>query len=52
MCNCWECNTTEEEQEGWAEAYLEWEYKKYCEVTETPLSMDVWLKIYESPIQD
>lgn len=52
MCDCSTCNMSKEEQDGWAEAYLEWEYKKYCESTEKPLSIDEWLKQYESPIQD
>ena len=35
---------TEEEHQGWEEAYIEWQYKQYCKETETPLSMEKWLE--------
>ncbi|MGG3449906.1 hypothetical protein [Domibacillus aminovorans] len=47
MCDCWQCNMTEEQQDAWADEYLEWEYQQYLKsLTESiePLSMDEWLE--------
>lgn len=51
MCDCWMCNMSEEDQDSWADEYIEWEYKRYCETTSKPLPIEVWLKQFESPIQ-
>jgi hypothetical protein len=51
MCDCWQCNQTEEDND----AYIEWMYEgyvKFCNDTDkTPLSINDWLKQFESPIQ-
>lgn len=40
------CNQSEED----GDAYLEWEYNRYCEITDKPLPMDKWLQQFESPM--
>jgi hypothetical protein len=51
MCDCWQCNMTEEQQAEEAELYIEWEYEQYCRTTDNPLPIEEWLKQFESPIQ-
>lgn len=45
MCDCWMCNQTEEDMDG----YIEWEYEQYCKTTDQPLSLDNWLKSLPGP---
>lgn len=49
MCDCWQCNMTEEQQQEEAERYIEWEYQRYCETASKPLPIEEWLEQFESP---
>jgi hypothetical protein len=44
MCDCWECNQTEEDND----LYIEWMYSNYCRTIDNPLSIIEWLKQYEN----
>jgi hypothetical protein len=47
MCDCSQCNATEEDND----LYIEWMYDNYRKTTDNPLPINEWLKQFESPRQ-